>query len=162
MNNKAISITNQVDEFDQNKIHTSRYFFVEVQGRRVEMTAKSNKQEYYNDIAVQLNSLQGKSLTKKDFFDAFLEGCINHIKKFGRLIVTDMHSQLNCTMHLVDATNNIFHTHIKSEQDGIELRNYYANACMQVLVDYIYVPHPFLRDANGMAKVIPLKEAANL
>jgi hypothetical protein len=68
LNNKTVTFTSRVDETDNSKIYTSRYFFVEVQGRKTEMTAKSDKQEYYDDIAVQLNSLQGKSFTEKDFF----------------------------------------------------------------------------------------------
>ena len=159
LKNKKIIITTPIDELDETKIFSNRYFVREVQGKRVEMISKTKKDEFYNDIKTQLDFLQDKNLTQQDFFDAFTIGCANHIKKFGRLIITDMHSHLNCTMHILDATNIIFHNYINNEDEGIHLRNEYATACMRVLADYILVPHPFLRDKNGMAKLVKLKEA---
>lgn len=159
LKNKKIIITTTVDELDETKIFSNRYFVREVRGKRTEMISKTKKDEFYNDIKTQLDFLQNKNLTQQDFFDAFLYGCVNHIKKFGRLIITDMHSQLNYTMHILDASNNIFHNYINSEDEGIHIRDDYASACMEVLADYILVPHPFLRDENGMAKLVKLKEA---
>ena len=92
-------------------------------------------------------------------FEALLRGCEKHIEKFGRLIITDLHTQLNVTMHLVDATNGIFHTIINNEDDGISLRNYYTGAAFEMMPDHILVPHPSMTDENGRPKLVTIRQA---
>ena len=137
LNNKILKLTNKIDENDESKIFTSRYFYINVRGLRQEMIAKQKKEEYYSQLELQLSSLQGKNQTEKDFCDALLEGCKQHIIKYGHLIISDLWTQLNITMHLIDATKGIFHNHIETLEDGIELRNYYLNVAQQVFIDYI-------------------------
>lgn len=159
LNGRRIIITNREDEIDNSKIYTSRYFFQQVNGQKREMLAKAPKTAFYRDVEIQMQALEGKTITEKALFEAFLNGCSKHIEKFGRLIITDMHSQLNVTMHLADATNGVFHTIINNEDDGISLRNYFTGAAFEVLADHILVPHPFMTDENGRPKLITVREA---
>jgi hypothetical protein len=158
LNNKVIKFTNIVDENDESKIYTSRYFYMDVRGQRQPMMAKQNKDEYYSQLEIQLTSLQGKKQTEQDFCEALFEGCRQHIIKYGRLIISDLWAQLNITMHLVDATKGIFHNHIETLEEGIELRNYYLNVAQQVLIDFILVPDPNeIGEIGRPPKLIPLK-----
>ena len=158
LNNKVLKFVNTIDENDNSKIFTNRYFYMNIRGQKQPMIAKQNKVEYYNQLKIQLDNLQGSKLTERDFFEGLIEGCKQHIKKYGRLIISDLWTQLNSTMHLVDVTKGIFHNHILTEEDGIELRSFYLNAAQEVLVDYILVPDP--NDIGGFGrppKLIPLK-----
>ena len=158
LNNKNLKFVNSVDETDYNKIITSRYFYANVRGQRQPIIGKQIKDEYYSQLQLQLTFLQGKKLTEKDFFEALIEGCRQHILKFGRLIISDLWTQLNVTMHLIDSTKGLFHNHIETEDDGIELRDYYQNAAKEVLIDFILVPDP--NDIGGIGrprKLVPLK-----
>jgi len=159
LNNRTIVITTPVDEFDNNKIYTSRYFFQQVNGQKREMLAKAPKTAFYRDVEIQLEAIEGKAITERVFFEALLRGCEKHIEKFGRLIITDLHTQLNVTMHLVDATNGIFHTIINNEDDGISLRNYYTGGAFEMMPDHILVPHPSMTDENGRPKLITIRQA---
>jgi hypothetical protein len=159
LNGKYIKITNTVDENDNSKILTTgKYFFMNIRGERKPMIARTPKVDYYTQIKIQIDKLEGTKLTERDFFLALIEGCKIHIQKYGRLIISDLWSQLNYTMHLLDSTNKIFHTHIKTEDEGIELREFYLNAAQEMLIDYILVPDP--KDFGGMGipqKLVPLK-----
>lgn len=162
LNDKALKFVNELDMSDNSKIFTNRYFYMNIRGQKQPMIAKQNKIEYYNDLQLQIKYLQGKTLTEKDFFEALVEGCKNHILKYGRLIITDLWTQLNSTMHIIDATKGVFHNHILTEEDGIELRNYYLNAAKEVLIDFILVPDP--NDIGGIGrspKLVPLKSINN-
>lgn len=158
LNNKIIKFVNTVDVNDNSKIFTNRYFYMNVRGQRQPVIGRQLKNEYYDQLQIQLTFLQGKKLTERDFFEALLEGCRHHILKYGRLIISDLWTQLNPTMHIIDATRGIFHNHISTEEDGIELRTFYLNAAQEVLVDYILVPDP--NDMGGIGrppKLVSLK-----
>lgn len=158
LNNKVIKFVNIFDANDDSKIFTNRYFYMNVREQRQPVIGKQNKIEYYNQLQIQLNYLQGKKLTERDFCEALLEGCKHHILKYGRLIISDLWTQLNPTMHIIDVTKGIFHNHIVTEEDGIELRNFYLNAAQEILIDYILVPDP--NDVGGIGrppKLVPLK-----
>lgn len=61
-------------------------------------------------------------------------------------------------MHIIDATNGIFHNNIETEDDGIKLRTFYLNTVQEILIDYILVPDP--NDIGGIGrppKLVPLK-----
>ena len=159
LNGKKISITNRIDETDDTKIYTTgRYFYMGQGSQRRPVIGKVPKIDYYNQIKIQLDILEGTTLTERDFFLGLIEGCKIHIQKYGRLIISDLWSQLNYTMHLVDATKGLFHTHIDSEDDGIELREFYLRGAQEMLIDYILVPDP--NDIGGIGrppKLVPLK-----
>lgn len=156
--NKKISFSNEIDQAT-NKIFVSRYFFIEVQGRLCEVTGKTTTEEYYNDLKIQLNFLEHIALDLDGFYWGYLECCLHHIKKHGRLVVSDMHAKLNSTMHIMDVTNGLYHSFIKKKEDGIKIREALAKSCIKDLADDIYVPHPFLKSEDGKAKFIPIKEA---
>jgi hypothetical protein len=158
LNNKVLKFVNTVDENDSSKIFTNRYFYANIRGQSQPMIAKQKKDEYYNQLQIQLTHLQETKLTEQDFCEALIEGCRQHILKYGRLIISDLWTQLNITMHLVDATKGTFHNHIETLEDGIELRNYYQNVAQQVLIDFILVPDP--NEIGGIGrppKLVPLK-----
>lgn len=157
LNNKVLKFTNKVDESDNSKIFTSRYFFMDVRGKRRPVITKQIKDEYYGYLKAQLNYLEGKRLTEQDIFEALIAGCKEHIKKYGRLIISDLYGQLHATMHIVDATKGIFHNHIKTEDDGIELRNFYQNGAQELLEDFILVPDPSNPFSDGKYNLVTLK-----
>src|SRR5665647_166250 len=90
LNNKILKFVNTVDVNDNSKIFTNRYFYMNVRGQRQPMIGKQNKIEYYDQLQIQLTYLQGKKLTERDFCEALLEGCRQHILKYGRLIISDL------------------------------------------------------------------------
>lgn len=159
LNGRKIIITNRIDENDHTKIYTTgKYFYMNQGGQKRPVIGKVPKVDYYNQIKIQLDYLEGTSLTERDFFLALLEGCKAHIQKYGRLIISDLWSQLNYTMHLVDSTNGIFHNHIETEDVGIQLREFYLNGVQEILMDYILVPDP--NDLGGIGrppKLVTLK-----
>jgi len=158
LNNRILKFVNTVDEIDITKILTNRYFYMSIRGHNEPMICKQKKENYYSQLQIQLDYLQGKRLTEQDFCEALIEGCKNHIIKYGRLIISDLWGQLNYTMHIIDVTNGIFHNNIETEDDGIELRTFYLNTVQEILIDYILVPDP--NDIGGIGrppKLVPLK-----
>lgn len=158
LNNKILKFVNTADFNDDSKIFTARYFYMNIGGQRQPMITKQNKLDYYNQLQIQLDFLEGKNLTERDFCESLLEGCKHHILKYGRLIISDLWGQLNPTMHIIDATKGIFHNHIENEEDGIALRDFYLNAAQEVLIDFILVPDPnSLGKIGHPPKLVPLK-----
>lgn len=158
LNGRLINIINTVDEIDSSKIYTNRYFYMNRGGQKFPILGKSPKADYYNQIEKYISFLQGKKLTEQDFFDSLIEGCRLHLIKYGRLIISDLWTQLNYTMHLVDSTNGVFHNHINSEEEGIELRESYLEGAKEIFLDYILVPDP--NEIGGFGtptKLVPLK-----
>ena len=158
LNNLILTFVNTVDDNDADKIFTTRYFYMNIGGQKRPMIAKQNKLEYYTQLQIQLDFLQGKDLTERDFCEALLEGCKHHILKYGRLIISDLWTQLNPTMNIIDVTKGIFHNHIKTEEDGIALREFYLKTAQEILIDYIFVPDPNDIGRIGQPpKLVPLK-----
>lgn len=158
LKNKILKFVNTLDETDKNKIFTNRYFYIPVRGKQQPMISRQNKEEYYSQIQIQLDFLQKTNLTQRDFCEALLEGCRHHILKYKRLIISDLWGQLNITMHILDATNGIFHNHIESEAGGIDLRIFYQEIAEEILIDFIWVPDPNNLGGIGRApKLVPLK-----
>lgn len=162
LNGKTIQITNTLDELDSSKIYTNRYFYMMQGGQRRPVIGKTPKIDYYSQIEKYVNFLQGKTLTERDFFEALIEGCRNHILKYGRLIISDLWTQLTYTMHIVDATKGVFHNHINTEDEGIELREFYLRGAQELLLDFILVPDP--NDIGSFGRtpnLVPLKSIIN-
>jgi len=150
LNNKILKFVNTVDEDDISKIFINRYFYSNIRGLRQPMIIKQKKDEYYNQLQIQLHYLQGTKLTQRDFNEALIEGCKHHIVKYGRLLISNLWGQLSVTMHIIDATNGIFHNYIKTEEDGIELRGFYQKVTQEDLIDFILVPDP--NDLGGFGR----------
>jgi hypothetical protein len=162
LNGKSIQITNTLDELDSSKIYTNRYFYMMQGGQRRPVIGKTPKIDYYSQIEKYVNFLQGKTLTERDFFEALIEGCRNHILKYGRLIISDLWTQLTYTMHIVDATKGVFHDHINTEDEGIELREFYLRGAQELFLDFILVPDP--NDIGSFGRtpnLVPLKSIIN-
>lgn len=162
LNGKNIKITNTLDEQDSSKIYTNRYFYMMQGGQRRPVIGKTPKIDYYTQVEKYIIFLEGRDLTERDFFEALIEGCKNHILKYGRLIISDLWTQLTYTMHVVDATNGIFHNHINTEEEGIELREFYLRGAQELLLDFILVPDP--NDIGGFGRtpnLVPLKSIIN-
>ena len=126
LNGRRLKFVNQIDTNDSSKIFTERYFYINVRGQKQPMVGKQKKEEYYSQLQIQIDFLQGK--------------------------------QLNSTMHIIDATNGVFHNYIDTEEDGIELRELFLNSAKDALIDYILVPDP--NDIGGIGrppKLVPLK-----
>jgi hypothetical protein len=159
LNGRTIFIKNKEDESDSSKIFTTgKYFYMNYAGQRRPVIGKAPKIDYYTQIYIQIKFLEGTQVNEQDFFNALLDGCKKHIEKYGRLVISDLWTQLNYTMHLVDATNGIFHDYIKSEEDGIKLRENYLIKAQQSLIEYILVPDPKDIGAIGRPpKLVPLK-----
>ena len=158
LNGRRLKFVNQIDTNDSSKIFTERYFYINVRGQKQPMVGKQKKEEYYSQLQIQIDFLQGKQLTEQNLFEALIKGCVAHINKYGRLIISDLWTQLNSTMHIIDATNGVFHNYIDTEEDGIELRELFLNSAKDALIDYILVPDP--NDIGGIGrppKLVPLK-----
>jgi hypothetical protein len=160
LNGRTIYIKNKVDEFDNSKIYTTgKYFYMNYGGQKKPVIGKAPKIDYYTQIKIQIDFLEGEKLNEQDFFYALLEGCKKHIEKYGRLIISDLWTQLNYTMHLLDATNGVFHNYINSEEDGIKLRENYLLKAQQIFIEHILVPDPNDIGAIGRSpKLVPLKD----
>ena len=151
-------MTNAVDELNSTKIYTNRYFYMMQGGQLRPVIGKTPKLDYYSQIEKYVTFLEGKNMTEMDFFEALIEGCKNHILKYGRLIISDLWTQLTYTMHLVDATTGIFHNHINTEDEGIKLRELYLRGAQELLLDFILVPYPNDIGSFGRTqKLVPLK-----
>ena len=155
--NKNLVFTNEICP-QTGKLFSNRYFFILHQDKVVEVTSRTNKDEYYSDLVEQLTDLITQDVNIDNFKRIFLMACGRHIQKYGRLIISDMHAKLNVTMHIIDATNGIFHSLIEKPFDGIEIRERMTSMCKAVLKDYMFEPHPYLKGPDGKAKLIPLAD----
>lgn len=159
---ELITFTNDIAPQNPNFIFTNKYHFVEIGGQRREMVAHSLKTEFYDDIKTQLKFLENVELSEKNFFESLIEGCAKHVERFRRIIITDLNGYLDVCLHIMDATQPKYHSLISTEEKAIVLRNKFLKGAIHVFQDHLYVPHPFLKESNGMSKIIPFKEAKNL
>lgn len=157
--NGTITITTKRVQENHMYLYTSKYHYVTVNGRRTEMMGHALAAEFYEDIKTQLALLENVNLNEQEFFKAFVEACAKHVERFKRIIITDMHSYLDVCMHIMSATQPKFHSLIPTEEKGIALRDKFASSGIHVLQDYLFVPHPYLKESNGMSKIIPYKES---
>jgi hypothetical protein len=101
------------------------------------MTSKTDIREYLQMLDIQIEFLGSKSIDMHSIYEALIHGCTKHILKFGRLHQADLWSHLNCSMHIIDATNGVFHNLIKDSQSGHSIRILLQSKAEKDLQQYI-------------------------
>ncbi len=163
LQNKKIIITAKESEQDSTKVYTNKYHYVVVRNNKVEMTCKLPKEDFYREIIIQINYLENREIPFNSlgpFFDAFIAGCTAHIEKYGRLIVSDLWSEVNYTLWIVEAAKGHFHNQFSNENEWIAYREFLIKEGTNLLYDYIWIPHPhgLLDYKTGMCQIIKLSE----
>lgn len=154
----TLRFSNREVDFNSTFIYLSKFHVGEVSGEKIEIESMQAKNEYYADIEAQLRFLEDKELNDLTFFDAFIESCFTHVERVKRIIMGDMHSYLDCCMHIMEVTQGKFHSLIPDSESATLLRHRYVQGCIYVLQDHMFVSHPTLKDESGMSKLIAYKD----
>lgn len=101
---------------------SDKFHFIEINGERAQMVAKTNKDEFYNDLTLQVSFVASKGFTLQNFFDGILYASIAHVKKFKRIYLNDLWSYINASMFIMEATKGQFHNLYTTHAEAIELR----------------------------------------
>ncbi len=95
--------------------------------------------ETVSDIQFQINVINSlRRWDAKISLFALRESCENHIVKYGRLILTDLYTYVDCSLHIIssiekDATLNDFH----------DIYENYVNQAIQWFKNDIYIMKPW-------------------
>lgn len=165
LHEKKISVSAKIDESDPSKVLTNMYSYAMGPNGKMELQCRDDIEEFFEQIQIQINYLESRTLDPKSlgpYFDAFATGCLAHIKKYGRIIITDLWSQVNYTLWIVKATTGVFHNVLNSDDEWLSYREFLINEGSQLLFDYLWIPHPNGQlDKNGMLKIVKATEAYN-
>jgi hypothetical protein len=119
---QEISITLELVSEAPSFVHSDKFHYIEMNGKRVKMVAKTNKDEFFADLTLQVSYVASKGFTIQDFFDAILYASIEHINKFNRIFLADLWSYINTCMFILEATKGQFHNLYDKDEDAINLR----------------------------------------
>jgi hypothetical protein len=155
---RSITITVPIDQFDSTKILSNKFAFANMHGKKIEMVSREAPDTFFSQLRIQLNYLETREIPPDSlgvFFDALIVGCTKHIEQHKRIIITDLFSQVNYTMWLVEATRGIFHNILTTEDEYCHYRDFLIKTSVTCLKAYLWVPDPNGElDQNGKLKIV--------
>jgi hypothetical protein len=130
-----------------NYVLTDRFRPDEIKRASHGMQSQTEESEFRNDINFLINEINKTGTFDRNSLIASLKkACKHHIQQFNRIIDTDLYTYIDCSMHILEATNNLNKSDLKPVYIG------YANLLFGEFKDYIYVAKPPI----GMVKLTDL------
>lgn len=100
--------------------------------------------EFIKDIQYQIDFINQKNIwNANNSLLAFNEACKKHINEYGRLIITDLYTYTDCSLHIISAIEK--NTPMK---DFNEIYENYVNQIIKFYRNYIYEMKPW-----GLVKI---------
>lgn len=120
-----------------NYVLTGRFRPDEIKKATNDFQSQTIESEFVSDIRFQIDQInQIGSFDRASLIASLKFACKSHIKQFNRLIDTDLYTYIDCSMHILESTNNLSKTDLKPVYIG------YANLLFGEFQDYIYVAKP--------------------
>lgn len=131
-----------------NYVITERFRPRELKSNSVDasLQAYTLESEFVSDIKYQIDSINRKgALVPNHVISSLKEACKNHISNCGRLIITDLYTYVDCTLHILNGADNL------SMNTSNDIFKGYVNNMIGEFKDFIYVPRP-----HGLVKLTSL------
>lgn len=120
-----------------NYVLTDRFRPDEIKKATNDLQSQTIESEFVSDIKFQIDQINQIGTFDRNSLIASLKiACKSHITQFKRLIDTDLYTYIDCSMHILESTNNLSKADLKPVYIG------YANLLFGEFQDHIYVAKP--------------------